>query len=178
MTARAPTRRLAPSAPACRVVSAPGPSAVPQLVFAYGSNLRAAQMLSRCPSAQPAGVGRLRQHRLVFVGYSSSWRGAVATVEPCELDAVDGALWDVSAADLLELDQHEGVPWAYSRQRLRVSTGPGLAVLAWVYRREGPQRPGGPSYRYLAAILEGALAWGLDPEAIVAAAERSGLPPF
>ena len=51
-----------------------------QTYFAYGSNLDAAQMRARCPSAKLLGAAILDGYRLGFAGQSAAWGGGVATV--------------------------------------------------------------------------------------------------
>ncbi len=147
------------------------------LVFAFGSNLREEQMRARCPSARAVEVGLLAGHSLAFVGFSRGWGGAVATVVPAEHDAVDGVVYRISNDDLLRLDAFEGAPHVYERKACAIK-GAKLTYRAWVYAHQRPF-PGAPSYRYLAAIVEGRVRAGLDAEPIVQAAEASAAcPPF
>lgn len=140
------------------------------LVFAYGSNLREEQMRARCPSAKVVEVVRLSKHTLAFVGYSRTWGGAVATVVADAHDSVDGLLYRVSDADLRTLDAYEGAPHVYARAMCAVQ-GSKMRFRAWVYQHQNPI-PDGPSYRYLAAIIEGRARLGLSSEPVVQAAER------
>lgn len=176
-----PRRRIVPAAQAALVsfpvaapAAAPAPAAVappePIAVFAYGSNMLRSQLRSRCPGATGAMPARLLHHRLGFVGYSRGWGGAVATVEPLAGAVVDGVAFWLTAADLARLDAYEGVPTVYQRKLMTVR-GWQRKVRAWVYVRTGAS-PGAPSYRYLAALVAGAVEHGLDPAPIVEAAER------
>lgn len=140
------------------------------LVFAYGSNTREEQMQARCPSARMVEVARLPEHSLSFVGFSLGRGGAVATVEPEPQDSVEGVVYRVSEKDLLRLDSFEGAPLVYDRAAM-VIRGSKMSYRAWVYQHKHPV-PGAPSYRYLAAIVEGRARVGLASEPVVEAAER------
>lgn len=126
----------------------------PLRYFAYGSNLDAAQMRSRCPGAMPVSAARLDgwQFRIGHRGY--------ATIQPAADGVVWGGLWDVTDDHLASLDRHEGVAAGiYRRERLTVSVGT-ANVDAVVYIEEhvedGPPKPG-----YLDRILRGAAEFGL-----------------
>ncbi|MBV8664121.1 MAG: gamma-glutamylcyclotransferase, partial [Hyphomicrobiales bacterium] len=73
------------------------------LCFAYGSNMDAAAMASRCPRSRPLGLARLMRHRLAIMreGWLTATRDANGTVE--------GVLWDIALADMRALDRYEGV---------------------------------------------------------------------
>jgi gamma-glutamylcyclotransferase (GGCT)/AIG2-like uncharacterized protein YtfP len=143
------------------------------LVFAYGSNMRPEQMVARCPSAKVVEVARLMKHSLAFVGFSRGWGGAVATVVQEPHDSVDGLVYRVSERDLVLLDAYEGAPHVYARAAM-VLRGSKMAYRAWVYQHARPV-PGAPSYRYLAAIVEGRARVGLASEPVVEAAEAGAL---
>jgi phage replication-related protein YjqB (UPF0714/DUF867 family)/gamma-glutamylcyclotransferase (GGCT)/AIG2-like uncharacterized protein YtfP len=121
--------------------------------FAYGSNLCAAQMATRCPDAVNPQPARLDGHDWLI-----NERG-VATVEPFAGSQVHGVLWQVTSHDLAALDSAEGVPARYRRDRLTVHTADG-PTSAWVYIDHrvtpGPPRPG-----YLEHIIACAAHHGL-----------------
>lgn len=104
--------------------------------FAYGSNLCAHQMASRCPDAGAPRPAVLSDHNWLI-----NQRG-VATVEPFAGNKVHGVLWQLSERDLVRLDSAEGVPVRYRRERLTVHTDD-TALPAWVYidHRVMPGRP-------------------------------------
>lgn len=139
-------------------------------VFAYGSNTRIVQMVRRCPSAVLIDTAELRGFELAFVGHSVTWGGAVATVEPARGESIDGIIYRVTVDDLERLDAYEGAPHVYGREQMKV-VGPKMTWRAWVYRHRAAL-PGPPSYRYLAAIVEGRVKAGLDAEPVVRAAEN------
>lgn len=141
------------------------------LTFAYGSNLDRAQMARRCPSATCAGKAELRGWRLRFAGWSSTWRGAVATIEPSAGAKVQGLLWLISLADLGRLDAYEGVPASYRRRQLMVrASGRKLPSLAYI---QAERAPGVPSERYLGQIQRAYSALGFDTAPLDAALAAS-----
>lgn len=137
-----------------------------QLVFAFGSNMDAAQMAHRCPSSDLVAPAELRGQRLLFAGYSRSWGSTVATVEAASRnDVVRGLVWEVSSADLAKLDGYEGAPWTYARDVFPVFVPSGKAVKAHVYRQVTPFAYGAPTNGYLRQIARAYLAmgWALAP---------------
>jgi hypothetical protein len=125
------------------------------LYFAYGSNMDRAAMSARCPASRALGIARLPRHRFLIAreGYASVARDPRGTVW--------GVLWDLSLADMPALDRYECVAsrlYVKMSQPVLSETGPKRA-LVYVARSTAPgvARPG-------------------HVEAIVAAAERAGLP--
>jgi len=121
--------------------------------FAYGSNLCVMQMAHRCPGAADPRPALLADHDWLI-----NQRG-VATIEPFTGTHVHGVIWQVTDRDLATLDNAEGVPVRYRRDRLTVNTDDGPSD-AWVYidhRVEtGAPRPG-----YLERIVAAAMHHGL-----------------
>ena len=117
--------------------------------FAYGSNLCVTQMAHRCPDAMNPRPALLTDHAWLI-----NQRG-VATIEPFAGTHVHGVLWQITDHDLDTLDNVEGVPVRYRRDRLTVHTDDGHWD-AWVYidhRVEtGAPRPG-----YLERIIAAAI---------------------
>jgi gamma-glutamylcyclotransferase len=173
---------VAPALDSCRADDAtmrrgrarPRDTKTVMLVFAYASNLDAAQMRARCPSAHAAGPARLEGHALAFGGFSARWGGAVASVVRARGRAVEGLLYALTVADLEALDRFEGAPWVYER-RTRVVTGEGGARRrAFVYAlRPAAAEPGAPAPRYLEVVVRAYERLGFDPLPLVrAVAER------
>lgn len=143
------------------------------LVFAYGSNLDAEQMLRRCPSSRLAGAATLDGYRLGFAGRSALWEGrAVATVEKCPGSRVPGLLWLISPSDLKRLDGFEGVPAAYRRQQVIVDADAGRALSALAYIRQGGAG-GIPSARYFAVITRAYVKYGFNVDVLSDALQRA-----
>lgn len=83
---------------------------MPELYFAYGSNLDARQMARRCPGAEYLGVATLHNHVLRMDG------AGFATVIYQRGSHVQGALWDLSHANEGKMDRFEGVEEGYYRK--------------------------------------------------------------
>ena len=127
------------------------------LYFAYGSNLDVDQMVERCPSSTRRFVARLREHRIDFTHYSSRWTGGAADVLPHSGDEVWGAVYELSEADLVELDRFEV---GYERVILSVESEDGENVRVVTYSvRE--KRTFMPSDIYLEKMLRWGERWQL-----------------
>jgi gamma-glutamylcyclotransferase len=103
------------------------------IVFAYGSNLDARQMRSRCASARVDARAVLPNHALAFGGFSPRCGGAVASVVSQPGARVEGLLYRITAPDLSELDRHEGHPFAYERSVKVVKDERGRRRRAQIY---------------------------------------------
>jgi len=81
--------------------------------FGYGSNLMAARIRAKNPSAVFHSIARLCDHRLGFHCHSCDhvrpWRGASATVMPSPGDHVWGVVWLIKFTDMSNLDDQESV---------------------------------------------------------------------
>jgi len=137
------------------------------LYFAYGSNLRKAQMERLCPGHVFLGPARLADHRLAFTLPDEEWQGGVADVLPSPGDEVWGALYRLEAHHLAALDAYEvfdpdGPEQAndYVRRLVKVSHG-GAMREAWCYFVRAADGHVAPSERYRAALIEGAMERGL-----------------
>jgi len=138
--------------------------------FAYGSNLDEAQMRRRCPGARRIAQVHLPSYRLAFVGRSKTWGGSVATLVEDRSTRTPGLLYEITEAELLDLDRHEGVHLgSYERVLVAVMSTERALIEAFTYlHRAGA--PGNPSLRYL-EVLRGAYAeLGFDPAPLEAAA--------
>lgn len=131
-----------------------------QLYFAYGSNLNIEQMRRRCPGARPIAVARLLDHELAFC--------RVATVVRKRGASVPGAIYSVTRGDVEALDRYEGFPRLYLKSWTEDEAG--NRVFFYVIRPAALQPP---AAHYLESIFRGYEDWGLDPEELAAAVERS-----
>ena len=129
------------------------------LYFAYGSNLKIARMRARAPSARPDGIAVLRGYRLVCNKRGADGT-AKANLEPAPEEETWGALYRMTAADLLELDRFEG---GYQRIQLTVQRPGGQALCAETYRAQQLTDDPVPLEEYRALRLEGAREHGLPP---------------
>lgn len=116
------------------------------LYAAYGSNLNHGQMAARCPKAKFAGVGLLRDHRLVFRG--------VADIEPARGESVPVGLWSITDECLEALDSYEGYPSLYGRKGLKIVKPNRKVVTAIIYfmHRDGYASP---TISYYGSIHDG-----------------------
>ena len=117
-----------------------------QLYFSYGMNTNQDEMAYRCPGAQSLGHARLIDHAFRFATH--------ADVVPCKGSYVDGVLWSITDQDLDHLDQLEGYPTYYGRDRVRVSQGSRI-VLALCYSMQPGRSDSAPSDSYMNMVLEG-----------------------
>ncbi|MEX1110750.1 MAG: gamma-glutamylcyclotransferase family protein [Chthoniobacterales bacterium] len=142
------------------------------LYFAYGSNLRAAQMKRLCPNHEFLGPARLAGHRLAFTLPDREWQGGVADAIPSPRDEIWGALYRLPEADLTALDAYEGFDPAgpveandYVRRAVPViRQGEQDGVEAWCYFVRAPRGQVAPSELYRAALIEGAIERGLPAD--------------
>lgn len=98
----------------------------PRLYFAYGSNMSATQMRSRCPQSEQVGAACLPHHRWIITE-----RG-FASVVPHPDSVVHGNLWALSATDEVALDQFEDVTrgdYEKHRREVRTDRGPREALV-------------------------------------------------
>jgi len=154
------------------------------LYFAYGSNLDPEQMRSRCPEHRVVGMAALHDYRLTFPRYSPRWEGGVASVQPGHGETVWGMVFDLTAADLGQLDEYEGFLGegnqhnVYDREHVTVELARPddgsvpRRVRAWTYIAR-PSNPSPPSRRYLEALVRGARHHRLHEEYV---AKLGGLP--
>lgn len=128
-----------------------------KIYVAYGSNLNMRQMALRCPDAKIAGVGVLKNYQMEFWG----WPGhGVATVTPKAGSEVPVGLWEISAADEMNLDVYEGWPRLYRKEDIEVTLPNGETIMAMVYLMNEVYHgekvvTAAPSGRYLATIYQG-----------------------
>lgn len=125
------------------------------LYFAYGSNMDAAAMQTRCPRSKPVGIGRLVRHRFLIM------QGGYASIARDPRRDVHGVIWDLALADLRALDAYENVAAGLYRKVLQpVVRGSGGSVRALVYvghtTTPAPALPG-----YMEQVIAAARHWDL-----------------
>ena len=143
------------------------------LYFAYGSNMDAVALATRCPKARKLGVARLPRHRFALM--SSGY----ATVRRDPRAEVHGVLYDLALSDVAPLDRYEEVDGGlYVKVIQPVLRDGGGAARALVYlgcdESDGLPLPG-----YMEMVVAAARAAPLPP-AYVAMLEGFGprhLPP-
>jgi gamma-glutamylcyclotransferase len=134
------------------------------LLFAYGSNLAAAEMAAWCPEARFAGLARLPDHRLALNRRSIRWGGGVVDVVAADVEQVWGVLYDVDDAAVAALDRKEGAGIAYRLTPVGVEHRgePRGAHTYTVITKEPDAPPATPEYAEL--VLRGARERGLPEE--------------
>ncbi len=125
--------------------------------FAYGSNLWRQQMASRCPDHRLIGTGRLDGWRWIITtrGYAS--------IVVSEGDYVLGTVYDLSDADVRNLDRFEGVARGdYDKEMIMVKQGErALDCLVYIDPVTGEGRP---QEEYIARINNSIRDAGLDAD--------------
>ena len=136
---------------------------MPELYFAYASNMDPQTYRRRCPKAGALGPARLPRYRLAFTRYSRTRRGGSADIVPDESSEVWGVLYEVGDDCLASMDKVEGVPAAYRRERVTVfgREGDPVQAVTYVANRTGEFLP---SASCLKVILRGARAYDLPAE--------------
>jgi len=127
--------------------------------FAYASNLDRKQVAERAPNAKVRYSATLPNHKLIFAGWSRTWRGAVASILQSHSDKVHGGLYEVSEQDMLRLAKYEGPDYTTTRVNVFRDTGELIEAVAFVQKQQKDE--GKPSAEYLAAIKQGYMDWGL-----------------
>lgn len=141
-----------------------------RLYIAYGSNLNLEQMKRRCPTAEVVGKAVLSNWQLWFRGGSHS---AVATIERKQDGKVPVLIWKLRPKDEQALDQYEGFPYLYRKERLRVTVnGRRVYAMAYIMNRAGHPY-GSPSSSYLDTIREGYKSAEFDGNILMEAVRRS-----
>ena len=124
------------------------------------------QMRKRCPSAITISTAKLPNHRLAFTRFAESRGGGVADIVPCEGDAVEGVIYEISDDDTARLDGYEGVAKDYYRRlqvRVTLPAGEIIEVLTYKASEEGLFHP---SEAYMQHLITGAKYHSLSREYI------------
>lgn len=125
------------------------------LYFAYGSNMDAAAMATRCPRSRLIGRGRLAGFRTILMP------SGFVSVAPDRRMCVHGVLWDVALGDVAALDRYEDVAHGlYAKQNLLILREPAGSVRALTYVGARPDF-GSASRGYFEAVVAAARAQAL-----------------
>lgn len=119
-------------------------------LFSYGSN-HPAQLKERFGHPVITLPAVLSDYERVFRGHSRFWNGAgVASIEKKRGSRVYGIVCIVTKGDLEKMDRFEGVPFAYTREKIDVRVN-GAKMPAYVYVAKSREfNP--PARDYLKAI--------------------------
>lgn len=148
---------------------------IKKLYAAYGSNMNLQQMAHRCPDAVVVGVGKIKEHILIFRGYNKF--SGVATIQvdissKAKKDDVPVVVWEISESDEQSLDTYEGYPRFYIKKNFNIEMSNGQLlkdVMVYVMQRGYPV--GCPSEQYLNTIIQGYMDNAVDTEFLFKAVE-------
>jgi gamma-glutamylcyclotransferase (GGCT)/AIG2-like uncharacterized protein YtfP len=126
--------------------------------FAYASNLNRKQMKERCADSQPKFTAILPNYKLAFSGWSRTWHGGTATIQPFRGEKVRGAIYEVTDACLKQLDKYET---GYVRLNVTVFDEDNQPHQALTYVKSGQLQDALPSKEYAAVIKQGYRDWGI-----------------
>lgn len=144
--------------------------------FAYGSNMLAARLNARCPSARALDVLTVDGFDIAFdkIGMDGSGK---ATLVPSPGASVVGGLFAVDDAEMVLLDQIEGVGRGYDRIRVTVRTelqdAEAFSYIAPPAFRDAAIRP---FDWYLGLVMAGAYERRLPPDWIRRLAGQPTIP--
>ncbi|SHI55542.1 AIG2-like family protein [Malonomonas rubra DSM 5091] len=138
--------------------------------LAYGSNMAAARLQQRIPSARPLGVVTLTGHRLTFDNAStkdgSGKCDALLTDDPA--DKVFAVLYRFDPLEKPVLDGYEGVGVEYRDAFVAVEAPNGDVIKALIYYGTNPNPLLKPFHWYKEHVLRGALENALPDEYVSA----------
>ncbi|OGO07181.1 MAG: hypothetical protein A2Y92_03565 [Chloroflexi bacterium RBG_13_57_8] len=126
--------------------------------FAYASNLSKQKMKSLCPDSLPKFVATLPNYKLVFTGWSRTYRGGLATIKSFRGEKVRGAIYEVGEGCLRHLDRWET---GYTRFNVTVFDEDNQPQQAVTYIKSGQLEESMPSREYGEIIRQGYRDWGL-----------------
>lgn len=131
--------------------------------FAYGSNLLAARLRARCPSAIRLGPAIAGDHRVAY-DVRAADGSAKLGLRPALDEVAHGVLWRIDEVDRDGLAQAEGTNYREIVDfPVRCADGRREAVVSWLPHR--PPEPGRPWHWYRALALAGAHEAALPSEA-------------
>ncbi|RCI80051.1 gamma-glutamylcyclotransferase [Brucella anthropi] len=140
------------------------------VTFAYGSNMPAARLRERCPSARAIGIAELPGHELRWHKRSRDGSGK------CDIVASDapgasvfGVLYEIAEHEKTALDRAEGLGTGYEEIDIEVLCC-GSPVAAKAYRATETDPVLRPYIWYRALVIAGATEHGL-PASYIAGLE-------
>ncbi|MCH8076716.1 MAG: gamma-glutamylcyclotransferase [SAR324 cluster bacterium] len=132
--------------------------------FAFGANMHDSAFRER-RGMRPLDwrPGKMSGYRLRFnLEGRPRGKAAPANISPAPGDEVWGVLYRITRAELVRLDQSEGVPGRrYRRLWAEAVPEQGEPLREVTYIADGDERDGDPSLRYITLPREGARAHGL-----------------
>lgn len=132
------------------------PKARKYKVFMYGSN-SSKQVCERCGIHDPIAPisAYIEDHARIFAGWSTRWKGSIASVFPKKGAKVFGSVFKLTMEQILQLDEYEG---GYIRERKTVMVMDDgrtyKPIKCYIYIKTNFEYSGPPSHHYLNAIKE------------------------
>lgn len=131
--------------------------------LAYGSNLNATAMYSRCYDSKMFGTAVIHGYRLTSQGSVGS---SYFTIIPSETETVPVGVWKISDKDEKALDFYEGYPSLYRKETIKVDVncfdGSVKTVEALVYIMNDKGIEVMPQQYYIEMCEKGYQDFGLD----------------
>lgn len=126
------------------------------ITFAYGSNMLAARLRERCPSAEPLGIAELSSHRLRWHKKSKDGSGKcdIVLLESPEAPVL-GVLFQIANTEKEALDRAEGLGHGYKEIQVRPIYD-GKTITARAYQATEIDYSLTPYTWYRELVLEGA----------------------
>jgi gamma-glutamylcyclotransferase len=145
-------------------------------LFSYGSNMLAARLLGRAPSAVIFGTGFLKNHALRWHKVARDDSGKCdAAFTGDAADVVWGVLASISVADKIKLDMIEGLGAGYDQAVGDIETASGI-IQAQFYTATAIDGVVTPYDWYKALVIAGAREHGLPADYIAALAAAPAKP--
>lgn len=142
------------------------------VTFAYGSNMPAARLRARCPSARAIGIAELPGHELRWHKVSRDRSGKCDIVASDSPGAsVFGVLYEIASGEKAALDSAEGLGAGYEEIEIEVISG-GSPVTAKAYQATNTDSALRPYTWYRALVIAGAKEHGL-PASYIAGLESA-----
>lgn len=131
------------------------------VTFAYGSNMPAARLRERCPSARAIGIAELPGHELRWHKVSKKDGSGKCDIVASSADvSVLGVLYEIANGEKRALDNAEGLGAGYEEIEIEVLCG-GDPVTAKAYRATDIDPALRPYTWYRAFVIAGAKEHGL-----------------
>lgn len=135
--------------------------------FGYGSNLSSAFVKEKLiPNAKFVMKGYLPNFEIQFPFWSEEVQGGYSGIMEAPGELVQGAIYEVTEQELIDLDDLDVYKDLYRRETFLVLGEDGKFHSADLYRVIDPKGPFPPSRAYVEIMLTGARELGLDPDYI------------
>jgi hypothetical protein len=116
-------------------------------------------MLERCPGAKPRFSAVLPNYKMVFTGWSRTWHGAMANLQPFRSAKVKGAIYEVTESGMRLLEKHDV---GYTRFNVTVFDEDNVSHPAVTLLKPGHEEESAPSQQYIDVIKQGYRDWSIS----------------